>query len=65
MCIRDSIDTEVTKMEEVVWGVMYAMGLLLTGTGWVIYYIMRTSYIEMSDDKVISSDNSTNLPSST
>ena len=52
-------------MEEIVWGVMYAMGLLLTGTVWVIYYIMRTSYIEMSDDKVISSDNSTNLPSST
>tara|TARA_B100000029_G_scaffold169823_1_gene166087 strand:- start:414 stop:572 length:159 start_codon:yes stop_codon:yes gene_type:complete len=52
-------------MEEVVWGVMYAMGLLLTGTGWVIYYIMRTSYIEMSDDKVISSDTSTDLPSST
>ena len=52
-------------MEEVVWGVMYAMGLLLTGTGWGIYYIMRTSYIEMSDDKVISSDNSINLPPST
>ena len=52
-------------MEEIVWGVMYAMGLLLTGTGWVIYYIMRTSYIEMSDDTINSSDTSVNLPSST
>ena len=52
-------------MEEIVWGVMYAMGLLLTGSGWVIYYIMRTSYIEMSDDTINSSDTSVNLPSST
>jgi glycopeptide antibiotics resistance protein len=52
-------------MEEIVWGVMYAMGLLLTGTGWVIYYIMRTSYIEMSDDKINSSDISANIPSTT
>jgi hypothetical protein len=42
-------------MEEIVWGVMYAMGLLLTVTGWVIYYIMRTSYIEMSDENPSSS----------
>ena len=48
-------------MEEVVWGVMYAMGLLLTGTGYVIYYIMRTSYIEMSDE-TDSSSTITNIP---
>ena len=48
-------------MEEVVWGVMYAMGLLLTGTGWVIYYKMRTSYIEMSDETDASST-ITNIP---
>ena len=47
-------------MEEVVWGVLYAMGLLLTGTGWVIYYIMRTAYIEISDENPSSSS----LPSS-
>ena len=47
-------------MEEIVWGVMYAMGLLLTGTGWVIYYIMRTAYIEISDENPSSSS----LPSS-
>ena len=48
-------------MEEVAWGVMYAMGLLLTGTGYVIYYIMRTSYIEMSDE-TDSSSTITNIP---
>ena len=52
-------------MEEIVWGVMYAMGLLLAGTGFVIVYIMKTAYIEMSDDTINSSDTSVNLPSST
>ena len=50
-------------MEEVVWGVMYAMGLLLTGTGWVIYYIMRTAYIEISDVQTNSSNSSVNISS--
>ena len=36
---------------DVVWGVMYMMAALLTGTGWVIYYIMRTAYIEMRNDE--------------
>ena len=52
-------------MEEIVWSVMYAMGLLLAGTGFVIVYIMKTAYIEMSDDKVISSDDSSNFSPST
>ena len=34
---------------DVVWGVMWMMAVLLTGTGWVIYYIMRMAYIEMRD----------------
>jgi hypothetical protein len=42
-------------MEEVVWSVMYAMGLLLAGTGFVIVYIMKTAYIEMSDENPSSS----------
>ena len=42
-------------MEEIVWGVMYAMGLLLAGTGFVIVYIMKTAYIEMSTDENLSS----------
>ena len=33
-------------MQDVVWGVMWMMAVLLTGTGWVIYYIMRLAYIE-------------------
>ena len=36
-------------MADVVWGVMWMMAALLTGTGWVIYYIMRMAYIEMRD----------------
>ena len=36
---------------DVVWGVMYMMAALLTGTGYVIYYIMRTAYIEMRSDE--------------
>ena len=47
-------------MEEVVWSVMYAMGLLLAGTGFVIVYIMKTAYIEISDENPSSSS----LPSS-
>ncbi len=31
---------------DVVWSVIYMVALLLTGTGWVIYYIMRLAYIE-------------------
>ena len=42
-------------MEEIVWGVMYAMGLLLAGTGFVIVYIMKTAYIEISDENFSSS----------
>ena len=49
------IDIEVIKMEEIVWGVMYAMGLLLAGTGFVIVYIMKTAYIEISDENLSSS----------
>jgi len=42
-------------MEEVIWSVMYALGLLLAGTGFVIVYIMKTAYIEMSDENPSSS----------
>ena len=42
-------------MEEIVWSVMYAMGLLLAGTGFVIVYIMKTAYIEISDENFSSS----------
>ncbi len=35
---------------EVVWGVIYLLGAGLTGTGYVIYYIMRMAYLEMKDD---------------
>ena len=34
---------------EVVWGVIYLLGAGLTGTGYVIYYIMRLAYLEMND----------------
>ena len=34
---------------DVVWGVMYMMAVLLTGTGWIIYYILRMAYIETRD----------------
>ena len=37
-------------MEESVWGVIYFLMAGLTGTGYFIYYIMRTAYIEISDD---------------
>ena len=37
-------------MDQGVWGVMYAMGLLLTGTGYVLYYIMRIAYREMNEE---------------
>ena len=37
-------------MEEIVWSVMYSLGLLLAGTGFVTVYIMKTAYIEMSDE---------------
>ena len=42
-------------MEEIVWSVMYSLGLLLAGTGFVIVYIMKTAYIEMSDENPSSS----------
>ena len=35
---------------EVVWSVIYLLAAGLTGTRYVIYYIMRTAYIEMRDD---------------
>ena len=40
-------------MTGVVWSVMYMMALLLTGTGWVIYYIMRLAYIETREGETI------------
>ena len=39
-------------MEEIVWSVMYDMGLILAGTGFVIVYIMKTAYIEVSEDGI-------------
>ena len=48
---------------DVVWGVMYMMAALLTGTGYVIYYIMRTAYIEMRDDGTESRNEDSNLRS--
>ena len=36
-------------MADVVWGVMWMMAALLTGTGWIIYYILRLAYIETRD----------------
>ncbi len=38
---------------EVVWGVMYMMAALLTGTGWVIYYILKLAYDEMHESIVV------------
>ena len=35
---------------EVVWGVIYLLGAGLTGTGYVIYYIMRMAYLEMNEN---------------
>ncbi len=37
-------------MEESVWSVIYFIMAGLTGTGYFIYYIMRTAYREMRDD---------------
>ena len=34
---------------EVVWGVIYLLGVGLSGTGWVIYYILRMAYLEMNN----------------
>ena len=48
---------------DVVWGVMYMMAALLTGTGYIIYYIMRTAYIEMRDDGTESRNEDSNLGS--
>ena len=42
-------------MEEAVWGVIYFLLAGLTGTGYVIYYIMKTAYIEISDENPSSS----------
>ena len=39
------------------------MAALLTGTGYVIYYIMRTAYIEMRDDGTESRNEDSNLGS--
>ena len=50
-------------MEEAVWGVIYFLLAGLTGTGYVIYYIMRTAYIEMSDDQINSSNSSVDISS--
>ena len=35
---------------EVVWGVIYLLGVGLTGTGYAIYYILRMAYLEMRED---------------
>mgnify|MGYP003126397540 CR=1 FL=1 len=37
------------EIPEVVWSVIYMIGIGLVGTGYGIYYIMRTAYIEMHD----------------
>ncbi len=34
---------------DVVWSVVYMIAILLTGTGWFIYYIMRMAYLETRD----------------
>ena len=43
-------------MEEVVWGVVYFITAALAGTSGVIYYILRTAYIEMSDSDELQAD---------
>ncbi len=40
------------------------MAALLTGTGWVIYYIMRTAYIEMRNDESPPIDDPVDTPAS-
>ena len=43
-------------MPQVVWGVMWMMAILLTGTCWVIYYIMKLAYDEMQENDPIIHD---------
>ena len=43
-------------MPQVVWGVMWMMAILLTGTCWVIYYIMKLAYDEMHENDVVIDD---------
>ena len=45
---------------EVVWGVMYAMGILMGGVSWVLYYIMRMAYLEQHETTI--SDTSIDSP---
>ena len=43
-------------MPQVVWGVMWMMAILLTGTCWVIYYIMKLAYDEMHEETLVIDD---------
>jgi len=37
-------------MDNFIWSVFYILSAGLIGTGYVIYYILRTAYIEISED---------------
>ena len=37
------------ELPSVVWSVIYFMLVGLTGTGYAVYYILRTAYLEMRD----------------
>jgi hypothetical protein len=41
---------------DIVWGVMYMMAALLTGTGWIIYYILKLAYDEMHEETLVIDD---------
>ena len=41
---------------DIVWGVMYMMAALLTGTGWIIYYILKPAYDEMHEETLVIDD---------
>ena len=38
-------------MQEVVQSVNVMIGILIGGVSWSIYYIMRTAYLEMRDER--------------
>jgi len=39
------------EVPSVVWSVIYFMLVGLTGTGYAVYYILRTAYLEMRDER--------------
>jgi len=39
------------ELPSVVWSVIYFCLIGLTGTGYAVYYILRTAYLEMRDER--------------